>query len=180
MWSHSVSHKCSARLIYCTKCCTGVFLAPMSLPEDGGKGMEASWKPLSVIHGAWAPRSAMGGQEMVTSPVLCCRAFAPLFASCIFFSLAWADAHGPSRHPQKTCFSISMPPALIPPPNSLQAALEHFFLFSLAHSAFQASGGIRGSARLPKLQFRNRSNISVGARCCSTWQSAFHQLTGTR
>lgn len=88
MRSYSISHKCSARLIYCTKCCTGVFLAPMSLPEDGGKGMEANWKPLSVIHRARSPRSATGGQEMVMSPLPCCRAFVPLFASCIFFSLA--------------------------------------------------------------------------------------------
>lgn len=118
MWSHSISHKHSARLIYCTKCCVGIFLAQgVTAWRMGVKGREASCRPLCFICRARAPRLAQGGKGMVMSPDLHCRVFAPLFAACIWASFPWPGLMlvVPAGIRLKTRFSISMPSVLILP-----------------------------------------------------------------
>lgn len=161
MWSHSVSHKSFARLIYCTKCCgglgRGVFLARGSLRKGrgwGGGGCKASWSHsyrdgrdnggwplilalLPYIRGARAPRPAL---ETMPSPDLCCRVFAPLLGDFSIPSLSWATAHGPSRRPSKPAASLYQHASCPDSPSSLsQAALEPFFCLSSTRSPFQAS-----------------------------------------
>lgn len=128
MWSHGVSHKSFARLIYCTKCCRGVFLVEgvdAWRKRVRRSGCKSSWRHSRVsrdwpliparlvfLCGTRGPRPAL---ERMLSPGRSCRVSALFLASCVpkhlFTGLGCCSypSRCPSKRPALLYWFVSCP-----------------------------------------------------------------------
>lgn len=209
MWSHSVSHKSFARLIYCTKCRRGVFLTQGVIAwrkrvrrrglqgklEAQPRGGERQWglaaEPSTSAVFPWDSGSqTSAGDDAEPGRLL--RGLCSI-TWCLehlhITSLTWAIAHGPSRRPSKPAAFLYQHASCPDSPSSpSQAALESFFCLSLTRALFQASHrqswptvGYQAGLAFPNYSLKNSGRNSAGAkRCCSTRRNAAHRLIGVR
>lgn len=146
MWSHGVSHKSFARLIYCTKCCRGVFLAQgvvawrkrvrrsklaRQAGATAGSAGAGPWFQHSCCSsvGHFSRTSAEKDAEPRTllqgiCSVPCCLEYLSIS------SLAWAAARASAGVlPKGLCSSIGLLPVLILPPVPHRQPWSLFSLF---------------------------------------------------
>lgn len=154
MWSHGVSHKSFARLIYCTKCCRGVFLGQGVVAwrkRVRRSGCKVNWRHsrisrdwplvpalLLFLCGTQGPRPAL---ERMLSPDLCCR----VSALCLAVLSTWASLHwsGLLLVPQQVSFQKACVPLLACFPSwfSLQFLIGSPEAFSLSfHDSLTVTG----------------------------------------